>query len=732
MRKFCAVLAVLFCLSFLLAGCSRPAESPTGGESSGVIDPSVMRYAFRADAAESEALTEPYRFQQQFFLQDDAVVKLSFSAQDGRILDVTDAADGSAVAVPDTSLIQEQFESGSILCGAYWRDGQLWLLSQDPAANEYTLYPTEKDAQTLGECPFQYAFTDKMAVWQNYVLLMGQDEADSLADTLVLYDTQAQTEKKFANVSDFALDSAGNLYYIQCTSAAPLLVKYNLEEKKTHWQRESDSELAPQKVFCSGKDELFVCSSTIGAQGSIYALDPTSGVTLYKLFDWGAESPDDYTQNKMARADFAVGADYTVWFDNLRQAEKTLWRFTPYLPDAAAAVTLTITAPYKEEALDAAARRFSKAHPDVQFSWDTDYKSADDYLHHSEQYAEKINLRLMTGDIGDLFLLPGKLSGQYLDGKGILNAGSLAPLDDCLSGCPDLDALDTVMLAPLRDETGTLRAIPLGVNPQYLIYNQTLGEQLGLTWDTDSLTWTQIFDLGMRWKDENAPYTLFACMSAYAVNETVGAFLLDSTRDIAAMQPDLEKLNTLLSEKTHLYRIPENASYYWSKGFFDNALFCYGQGASYEDTFERLSTAESENGITLKILPMPTACKYRQSYADCLGISTASDQKDYAEQFVQYLLGTGAFTQNIYTTESALMNREADFARFSSAEMHTFPLQERHYQQYRAVCTLPADAYLAPFGWDDAMWPAFRAYRSGNLTLEECVAQMQAKFKMVE
>ena len=129
---------------------------------------------------------------------------------------------------------------------------------------------------------------------------------------------------------------------------------------------------------------------------------------------------------------------------------------------------------------------------------------------------------------------------------------------------------------------------------------------------------------------------------------------------------------------------------------------------------------------------MPTAGKYRQSYADCLGISTASDQKDYAEQFVQYLLGTGAFTQNIYTTESALMNREADFARFSSAEMHTFPLQKRHYQQYRAVCTLPADAYLAPFGWDDAMWPAFRAYRSGNLTLEECVAQMQAKFKMVE
>ena len=147
---------MLFCLSLLLAGCSRKEKSPTGGESSGVIDPSVMRYAFRADAAESEALTEPYRFQQQFFLQDDAVVKLSFSAQDGRILDVTDAADGSAVAVPDTSLIQEQFESGSILCGAYWRDGQLWLLSQDPAANEYTLYPTEKDAQTLGECPFQY------------------------------------------------------------------------------------------------------------------------------------------------------------------------------------------------------------------------------------------------------------------------------------------------------------------------------------------------------------------------------------------------------------------------------------------------------------------------------------------------------------------------------------------------------------------------------------------------
>ena len=66
-----------------------------------------------------------------------------------------------------------------------------------------------------------------------------------------------------------------------------------------------------------------------------------------------------------------------------------------------------------------------------------------------------------------------------------------------------------------------LRALPLGVNPNYLIYNKSLADDLGLDWDPDHLTWSQILDLGVEWYEQGEDLTLFSCMNTTQVDAIV-------------------------------------------------------------------------------------------------------------------------------------------------------------------------------------------------------------------
>ena len=119
-----------------------------------------------------------------------------------------------------------------------------------------------------------------------------------------------------------------------------------------------------------------------------------------------------------------------------------------------------------------------------------------DYSAHWEQYAEQLSLRLMSGDVGDIVLL----NGSGLEVSAVLESDAMADLTPYLEQCPYRDELDEELLQPLTNSAGRLCGVPLGVSPQYLIYNETLGQSLGLTWDTDALTWKDLLDLATVWQ----------------------------------------------------------------------------------------------------------------------------------------------------------------------------------------------------------------------------------------
>lgn len=141
-------------------------------------------------------------------------------------------------------------------------------------------------------------------------------------------------------------------------------------------------------------------------------------------------------------------------------------------------------------------RLYQSRHPEVEIVWDTAYDTVSDYSAHWEQYAEQLSLRLMSGDVGDIVLL----NGSGLEVSAVLESDAMADLTPYLEQCPYRDELDEELLQPLTNSAGRLCGVPLGVSPQYLIYNETLGQSLGLTWDTDALTWKDLLDLATVWQ----------------------------------------------------------------------------------------------------------------------------------------------------------------------------------------------------------------------------------------
>ena len=334
--------------------------------------------------------------------------------------------------------------------------------------------------------------------------------------------------------------------------------------------------------------------------------------------------------------------------------------------------------------------------------------------------------------MGDIILL----SGYGLDTSAILGTDVLLGLDEYLSDCSALSDLNTDILDPLRDSSGTLRAVPLALNPPYLIYNKTLADSLGLDWDPLQLTWSEILDLGAQWHQEGQDLTLFGVMNSSSVDTLVSDMILvnlnvfQSTASAEQLAPLFETTKALIGDGQNFYRIPD-AQFWWSPGFWDNTLFTPGiNGADYENLFYNLSCAERDNDVELEIIPIPKGedGSFRQSYADCFGISSRSEHPDQAWEFLQFALSGDGFAGDIYDSSYALWNRAADAQRYEAVEDHGIPLEPGKYQEYRALCDLPASRFSEPAGWIDAVWDR-DGYRRRKLDPPGCKIKRPISFQ---
>lgn len=730
----CTVGAVLF---FWLSGrqttngsdstleSSSPSPSETGPVSQ-TIDPAQQRYQFSLTDNQEQEIPDGFSFYQKYFWFGDQLVRLAPSEKDDVYLNLCKASSGDVVqsiSYDDVSAIFEHQDE--IIAGVTLdADGTLRMLTCNEELT-YTLWPCKQDGAapvTVGPCQFLYPRCEDFAIWGQYIVTIGSSNSQ-FGSRLCIYNLADGSAETTDDVVAFCLGESGHLYYSNLQSGH--LICQDLNTGSTLWQQKANC----QHLFLHPQYGLFACTR---GTGQIQCYSTENGKVQYELFDWNEDSSLIYDDNHISFANFAVDNQYQVYFivAYTENSEPPLtytlsrWTFTPYLPWDTA-TSLTITAPYEISSLDSTIRTFQKLHPDIEITWDTSYASEEDFRAHVDQYSEQLSLRLMTGDVGDILLL----SGYGLDTSAVLGTDVLLGLDDYLENCSSLSELNTDILDPLRDSSGVLRAVPLALNPPYLIYNKTLADSLGLDWDPQQLTWSEILDLGGQWHQDGQDLTLFGVMNSASVDTLVSNIILvnlDDFQSVAAAEklaPLFETTKTLIGSGQTFYRIPD-AQFWWSPGFWDNTLFTPGvSGADYENLFYNLSFAEQDNAVDLELIPMPMGEDgiFRQSNADCFGISSRSEHADEAWEFLEYALSADGFVRDLYSSEYALWNRVADEQRYEAVDDHGIALNPEKYQEYRALCNLPASRFSEPAGWIDAVWDPILSYLKGQKELSDAL-----------
>lgn len=708
------------------SGTTTP-ESASSSEASPVaqtVDPARQRYQFSLADSQEQEIPDNSSFYQKYFWLGNQLVRLAPGEQENVYLDICDAASGDLVQnIPYDEVSSILEDENQILSGiSLDADGTLWMLT----CNEdsvYTLWKcgSEGDAPvTVGPCQFSYPMCGDFAVLDQYVVTIGASDSQ-FGSRLCVYNLADGSTQTKDDVVAFCLDESGHLYYSDLQSG--LLACQDLTTGSILWQQKANC----QQLFLHPQYGLFACTR---GTGQIQCYDPETGKVQYELFDWNQDTTLDYDESHIFYADFAVDSQYQVYFmvSHTENTEPPLtytlsrWTFAPYLPGETA-TALTITAPYQISSLDSAIRMFQKLHPEIEITWDTAFASEEDFRTHVDQYSEQFSLRMMTGDVGDIILL----SGYGLDTSAVLGTDVLLGLDDYLQDCTSLSDLNTDILDPLRDSSGTLRAVPLALNPPYLIYNKTLADSLCLDWDPQQLTWSEILDLGTQWHQEGQDLTLFGVMNSSYVDTLISDIILVNLEDFQSaasaeeLAPLFETAKTLIYDSQNFYQIPD-AQFWWSPGFWDNTLFTPGvSGADYENLFYNISCAERDNDVELEIIPIPVGedGSFRQSNADCFGISSRSEHADLAWDFLEYTLSADGFVGNLYDSEYALWNRAADEQRYEAVDDHGIPLEPEKYQEYRALCDLPASRFSEPAGWIDAVWDPILSYLKGQKELSD-------------
>lgn len=733
----------------LLTGCNKD-DGETKITGSG-IDPTNQRYQFRTVIQDTEAWDGNDTYGFEYYPYDGHLLQQQNSETAG--LTFADVTSNDIRLQFDFDYMQ--FAEGDLIANLYLdSEGTLWWLLRD-ISGEYRVAQmqqgkTMENICTLKGYPFTYAAC-RFAVSDGVAIL-------SEENILVLYDLKNGSQIDMINGAHiFCVDANGWLYYFSGEDS--LLVKRSLHQSQVAWQESVDSseKMNIQQMFYHPDMGLFTMAS---GSGQIDCRDNESGIVRYTLFSTAENSNVDYSNEALFfNSAFAVDQNYCVWLSCVSTDytstpftyTRHMWAFEPFLPDidSSEVVSLTITAPYKVRAVESSIRMYQREHPEVEVIWDVQYNSRDELILHGTQYAEQLALRLMTGDVGDILML----HGSGLDVDAILKTDVMADLSSYLEDCPFRDELEESPLDALQDESGALRALPVALRPRYMIYNETLAQKMHLDWNAEDLTWAQMLTLAKKWQEDDVPISLLwsDTVDAQSGKDILRDILLAnldafSTSDgsVNIGQPWLRDMVQQVKALQGSRSLKSSCrDFWWSEGSLSDTLFVRYYGADYTNLFNWLRTAEENNNITLRIVPMPRGehTMARQSYAYCWGIPTVSKQKDMAWDLLSFMVSSDGFVTDTYTDETCLLNKKADKERFELSIRSTAIYDEngiilagdelRLYEDYRASLAQPISRMTEPLQWREAIYVPIEQYLQEMLTLDEAIGKAEEAWQRV-
>lgn len=680
----------------------------------------------------------PFLSYSRFWLCEDQLCLLTYNESDGSY-ELTSMEDGQVLKTYGSDCF-----AGEVNTLSLDSKGNLWAVYSDSQEGIYRLGLCEpgknmEDAEPLTALDPQKVFPMELTLWEDFAVIQYRDE--TFRPCLALINRSDNSVQTISQAEYFCVDGQGNLYCLTGSmDSIYVLEKHSLKEKKLVWSQE-DVPFFPTNLWYLDDGGLFLLSG-YKDQMQITAVDVETGVLGEVLLDTGTDADlgEDFARygycylgiSNSGRICFST-TDYNL-NEGQEFYDRYIWRLEPFVPqvDPADMVTLTITAPYPVDSIMGSVRMYQRQHPEVQVIWDTQYISREEYQANALQYKEQIATRTMTGDVGDLQMIVGAGLSQDI----ITDTDAFIDLAPYLEQCSFKDELEWNLLEALQGKDGTIRALPLGIVPTYLMYNETLLQSLGNPIDPDTVTWSQLLDLALQWKAEGTDLSLTSCspdgeegarfqlLSDLLLANLYGFQQEDGT--VALDQPYFRELLQKLKElwgSPQLIRIDGN---YVVEGFFQKSLFAsVFSNVSYSDKLAVGGAVVPEReGITTCAAPLPWGETYKkqQGYAFCWGVSTFSENKDAAWGLLEFIISSNGLPGHTYSRDTETLNNVAQEGRYAEYQKMGLPEARDFFDQLQSLRQLPISRFDQPYGWTDAVLVPIQNYLDGNFTLDEALA----------
>ena len=484
--------------------------------------------------------------------------------------------------------------------------------------------------------------------------------------------------------------------------------------------------------------------------GGIYWINPETGDAstaemcreLIK-FDLDVDDLPETMSRPGSTFHFAVDDQYRIYFSDYSffflsedsdeyQSQRSVYLLEPEIVDIAPEelVTLTITAPYEVDSVANAVRVYQRTHPEVAVVWDTQYISREEYQKNILEYRDQIAVRTMTGDVGDLQMI----SGAGLDQKIITDTDAYLDLSEYLKNCPFQEQLGWNIIEALRGGDGAIRAVPLAASPSYYIWNMQLLEELGNPVDPNTVTWSELLDLALQWKEKGTRLSLMIEADRQSREDTMLyqlllANLYDAEQADGSIQLDQPYLRELLEKWKELHGSMQLVGRDDYGDFIrEDVLLSAPLSKRSGDAVYMMIYSENVVGELLAApLPKGEVNKKQQGYAFCWGIPAFSKNQEAAWELLEYLISSEGLPNYSYTDDTLVANTAAQENLFAYQNGLLWSINDetevakKYFDQLCALQDTPYNSLSEPYGWASAVYTPIKAYIAGELTLDEAM-----------
>lgn len=414
---------------------------------------------------------------------------------------------------------------------------RLYILSTD---HDNAIYLDILDANGQPEVSGQFIDSSRIfpqtieqayyvAIYEQTLYILSSSWSERTESYLRSYslETMALNEDPFPEISSgylfqrgFTLDSQGNLYFAENQKTTSYI--YKLSPNGSFESYIIGTMTLPLNIACYD-DVLYVMTtekvSAYTLEGQLvehllaFADDVPllpSGLPIGLCLRIVVLSPDEMILPYMSGTTDSEQARFIkltrLWVDTLPpEPEKT---------------QLVFTMAYPNENLVQAIRLYEVINPDIDIVVDALAVDVEDAIRNATEISTQLATRLLTGQAGDLYSMGGE-GLRYYD---LLKTDAFIDLTDRLE--PIRDTLYDHMLEGIR-VNGAIRALPVGMDPRYFVYDVDWGQSLGYDFDPYEMTASTMIEIAAAMQAQGDIRSPLGYSFEYLFNEVILANLYD-------------------------------------------------------------------------------------------------------------------------------------------------------------------------------------------------------------